>query len=75
MCDQLLTIPDAVTFIKSEFGLPMTEKQLRRAIEPRQGVRKLPFFNDPVTGRLVIRADTLKTIYDVARKKAEKPLA
>ncbi len=71
MCDQHLTVPDAVAFIKSEYGLEVSEKQMRRAMEPRQGQRKLPFFPDPVTGRLVIKAETLKNLYKSASKQAE----
>ncbi|MEM7665523.1 MAG: hypothetical protein AAF250_06670 [Pseudomonadota bacterium] len=45
-------------------GVMLSEKQLRRAAEPdAHGRRKLPFFVDPIDGRLKINRNSLLKLY------------
>ncbi len=50
----------------------MTEKQLKRAADPDpNGQRRLPFFVDPIDGRLKIEKDTLINVYRRRQRDAE----
>lgn len=54
-------------------GVDVSERQIRRAAEPdAQGRRRLPFFIDPIEGRLKIEKGTLVNIYRMAQAEAEK---
>jgi len=56
----------------ADIGIEITEKQIRRAAEPDfRGKRKLPFFVDPIDGRLKINKDTLLSIYFKRHAEAE----
>lgn len=45
-------------------GVILSEKQLKRAAEPdAHGKRKLPFFVDPIDGRLKINRNSLLKLY------------
>lgn len=55
-----------------EMGIELSERQIRRASEPDvDGRRKLPFFRDPVDGRLRIEKGSLVGIYRAAQQEAD----
>jgi hypothetical protein len=57
----------------ADIGIQLTIKQLRRAADPdATGRRKLPFFVDPIDGRLKIDRDTLLAIYLTCQAQAER---
>ena len=48
----------------AEIGVSLTPRQMKRAADKDPaGVRKLPFFLDPIDGRLKIEKNTLIGIY------------
>lgn len=54
-------------------GVELTTRQIKRAAEPdAHGRRKLPFFIDPIEGRLKIEKGTLIDIYRKAQIDAER---
>lgn len=54
-------------------GVQLTTRQIKRAAEPdAHGKRKLPFFIDPIEGRLKIEKGTLIDIYRKAQIDAER---
>lgn len=56
----------------AQMGIELTERQIKRAAEPDpHGQRKLPFFVDPIDGRLKIEKGTLVRIYRQAQIDAE----
>jgi len=60
---QYITIDETVDTL-AEIGVSMKLSQLKRAAEPdAAGRRKLPFFKDPIDGRLKIEKGTLVSIY------------
>ena len=64
---------DQAREVLAEMGVELTERQIRRAAEPdAQGRRKLPFFVDPIEGRLKIEKGTLVAIYRNAQINAER---
>lgn len=57
----------------AEIGIDVSERQIRRACEPDpQGRRKLPFFKDPIDGRLKIERETLLRLYLERQLTAER---
>jgi len=59
--------------VLAEMGIELNERQMKRAAEKdAAGLRKLPFFIDPVDGRLRIEKGTLVDIYRKAQIEAEK---
>ena len=55
-----------------EMGIELNERQMQRAAEKdATGKRKLPFFVDPVDGKLRIEKGTLVRIYREAQIDAE----
>jgi hypothetical protein len=53
-------------------GVELTPRQIKRAAEPdAAGRRKLPFFIDPIEGRLKIEKGTLVDIYTRLQVEAE----
>ena len=57
----------------AEMGITLNEKQLKRAADKdAHGRRKLPFFVDPIDGRLKIEKGTLVSIYRQAQIEAER---
>ncbi|MCP5366719.1 MAG: hypothetical protein H6907_09935 [Hyphomicrobiales bacterium] len=59
-------------------GIVLSERQMKRAAEPdARGQRKLPFFVDPIEGRLRIeKSDLLRVYFDLqnnARNTARFP--
>lgn len=58
--------------VLAEMGVELNERQMKRAAEiDAHGKRKLPFFVDPVEGRLKIEKGTLVRIYRQAQIDAE----
>lgn len=57
----------------AEIGVNLTPKQIKRAADPdASGRRKLPFFVDPIDGRLKIERGTLLDIYMRCAVHAER---
>ena len=55
----------------STIGIDVSMKQLRRAAEPdAEGRRKIPFFVDPIDGRLKINRSTLVQLYQTREQEA-----
>ena len=64
---------DQARQVLAEMGVELTQRQIKRAAEPdAQGKRKLPFFVDPIEGRLKIEKGTLVSIYRNAQINAER---
>lgn len=58
--------------VLAEMGVELNERQMKRAADPdASGQRKLPFFVDPVEGKLKIEKGTLVRIYREAQIQAE----
>lgn len=58
--------------VLAEMGVRLNQRQIRRAAEPdAHGNRRLPFFVDPIDGRLKIEKGTLVMIYQGLQIKAE----
>lgn len=56
----------------ADMGIDFSEKQLKRAATPNAfGHRRLPFFVDPIDGRLRIEKGTLVRIYQQLQVDAE----
>jgi hypothetical protein len=48
----------------AQLGIELTLRQMKRAADKNaNGVRKLPFFIDPIDGRLKIEKNTLRGVY------------
>ena len=62
--------------VLAELGIELTERQMKRAADiDAHGRRKLPFFIDPIDGKLKIEKDTLIRIYLERQVKAENNCA
>lgn len=58
--------------VLSDMGIEFNERQMKRAADPdANGQRKLPFFIDPIDGRLKIERQTLVGIYRKRQLEAE----
>lgn len=58
--------------VLAEMGIDLNERQIKRAADPdARGRRKLPFFVDPIDGRLKIEKGSLVGIYRKAQIEAE----
>ena len=67
-----LDLKEARSLLAS-IGREINERQMRRAAEPdATGKRKLPFFPDPISGKLIIEKNTLLAIYLHHQVGAEK---
>jgi hypothetical protein len=59
----------------AELGIKLSERQMKRAAEADiHGRRKLPFFIDPIDGRLKIEKGALVRIYRKLEVEAENNL-
>ena len=59
--------------VLAELGIALTARQMKRAADKGlDGSRKLPFFLDPIDGRLKIEKTTLVSIYMRRQIDAEK---
>lgn len=66
---------DQAREVLSGMGVDLTDRQIKRAAEPdAAGKRKLPFFIDPIDGRLKIEKDTLMRLYFNRQSEAENNL-
>lgn len=66
---------DQAREVLSDMGVYLTERQIKRAAEPdAAGKRKLPFFVDPIDGRLKIEKDSLMRMYFNRQAEAENNL-
>lgn len=55
---------DEARQVLAEMGIVFTKRQMKRAAETdHAGRRKLPFFVDPVDGKLRIDKETLRKVY------------
>jgi len=58
-----ITIDETIDTL-AEIGIRMNLSQMKRAAEPdHNGLRKIPFFKDPIDGRLKIDRETLIGMY------------
>ena len=58
--------------VLAEMGVEVNERQIKRAADKdAHGHRKLPFFVDPIDGKLKIEKGTLVRIYREAQAEAE----
>jgi hypothetical protein len=58
--------------VLADMGIELNDRQMKRAAEKDgTGQRKLPFFVDPVEGKLKIEKGTLVRIYRQAQIEAE----
>lgn len=63
---------DEAREVLAGIGVEVTEKQLKRAADPDpNGQRRLPFFVDPIDGRLKIEKGTLIDVYRRRQRDAE----
>jgi len=61
--------------VLAEMGVALNPRQMKRAADmDARGRRKLPFFVDPIEGRLKIEKNTLQRIYIQAQARAENNL-
>lgn len=59
--------------VLADIGVSLNERQIKRAADKdATGQRKLPFFIDPIEGRLKIEKGTLVRIYQQLQIDAEK---
>jgi hypothetical protein len=64
---------DEARDVLGAMNIHLNERQMKRAAEKDgQGIRKLPFFVDPVDGRLKIEKRMLINIYSEYQSDAEK---
>ena len=58
--------------VLADMGITLTDRQMKRAAETDpHGKRKLPFFVDPIDGRLKIEKGALVKIYQELQVQAE----
>ncbi|MDX0174505.1 hypothetical protein [Sinorhizobium meliloti] len=63
---------DQARQVLAEMGLELNPRQMKRAADKdATGQRKLPFFVDPIDGRLKIEKGTLVRIYQELQAQAE----
>lgn len=63
---------DQARQVLAEMGIELNNRQIKRAADPDPyGRRKLPFFVDPIDGRLKIEKGSLVRIYQEAQIEAE----
>ena len=61
--------------VLAEMGVELSPRQMKRAADmDARGRRKLPFFLDPVEGKLKIEKNTRRSIYMKAQAEAENNL-
>jgi len=61
--------------VLAEMGVALSPRQMKRAADlDARGRRKLPFFVDPIEGKLKIEKNTLRSIYMRAQAGAENNL-
>ena len=66
---------DQARDVLEQMGIRLTRRQIKRASDKdAQGRRKLPFFIDPIEGRLKIEKNTLVSIYNQLQQEAQRNL-
>jgi hypothetical protein len=61
--------------VLAEMGVALSPRQMKRAADiDARGRRKLPFFLDPIEGKLKIEKNTLRSIYMKVQVEAENNL-
>ena len=66
---------DQARDVLEQMGIRLTRRQIKRASDKNaQGRRKLPFFIDPIEGRLKIEKNTLVSIYNQLQLEAQRNL-
>lgn len=61
--------------VLADMGIKLSSRQMKRAAEAdAQGKRKLPFFVDPIDGKLKIEKGTLQKVYMELHLEASKNL-
>lgn len=66
---------DQAREVLAEMGVELSERQIKRAAEMNaQGRRKLPFFIDPIEGKLKINKNALIEIYIKRQADAQNSL-
>ncbi|WP_439543981.1 hypothetical protein [Hyphomicrobium sp.] len=64
---------DQAREVLAEMGVELSSRQIKRAADPdAEGRRKLPFFVDPIEGRLKIEKGALTAIYQQLQDDAKK---
>lgn len=64
---------DQARQVLSEMGIALNARQMKRAADKdASGNRKLPFFVDPIDGRLKIEKGSLVRIYQELQVQAER---
>lgn len=59
--------------VLAEMGVELTPRQIKRAADMNpSGRRRLPFFVDPIEGKLKIEKETLRRIYINRQVAAER---
>ena len=59
--------------VLSTMGVEFNDRQIKRAADPdANGQRKLPFFIDPIDGKLKIEKGTLVRVYQRLQIEAEE---
>ncbi|PWC53623.1 hypothetical protein [Azospirillum sp. TSO22-1] len=70
MAERYMNKDEARAFLAS-IGIALNDRQMRRAIENR----RLPFFPNPITGRLVITESAIRETFARAAESALEPAA
>lgn len=66
---------DQARDVLAQMGIQLTRRQIKRASDKdAHGRRKLPFFIDPIEGRLKIDKNTLVGIYNQLQIDAQRNL-
>ena len=66
---------DEARRVLAEMGIELNERQMKRAADKdAHGRRKLPFFVDPIEGKLKIEKGTLVRIYRELQIEAENSI-
>lgn len=59
--------------VLAKMGVELNDRQIKRAADPdANGQRKLPFFVDPIDGKLKIEKGTLVRVYQKLQMEAEE---
>ena len=67
---QFITIDETIPTL-AEIGIEMKLSQMKRAAEPdHKGLRRIPFFKDPIDRRLKIEKETLIGLYQTLHLEA-----
>lgn len=69
---QIIGLAEARTVL-ADLGIELTERQMKRAADvDAHGMRKLPFFVDPIDRKLKINKAALTGVYEALTREAEQ---